>query len=442
MRHVYENRAYGPKPDQGNYWRTTTSSATSDPVAEGDLTCDVAIIGAGYTGLNAALELASAGMDVAVFDSQQVAWGASGRNGGFCCLGGDKLSQGALVRRYGAPETALYRSAQRQAIDRVAEVLDTHSIDADRHSDGETQLAHHAKAAQGFAGEAEQMRAAFGVAPKLLGKDELADHGLNGPAFHAALTIPIGFALNPLKYALGLAGAARSAGARIYAQSPVTEIKHEGRWTLITPKARIRAQRLIVATNGYSSDDLPGWYANRYLPVQSNVLVTRPLSDSELRAQGFDSHQMCYDSRSLLHYFRLMPDNRFLFGMRGAVSASRMATRTVKRRLLSHFHAMFPEWSQVETPHFWTGLACLARSRVPFAGPLGDAPNAWGAMAYHGNGVAMGSYCGCLAADMALGRTTRPHPDFMRHAPRRFELGRFRRVQLRIAYAAYKVMDK
>jgi glycine/D-amino acid oxidase-like deaminating enzyme len=171
-------------------------------------------------------------------------------------------------------------------------------------------------------------------------------------------------------------------------------------------------------------------------------MVTRPLSTDELKAQGFFSHQMCYDSRTLLHYFRLMPDNRFLFGLRGAVSASSVAARAVESRLLSNFRRMFPHWETVEAPYFWTGLACIARNRVPFAGPLGDLPDAWGAMAYHGNGVAMGSYCGRLTAELALGRKTRPHPGFMQNAPRKFELGRFRRAQLRIAYAAYKWMDK
>lgn len=443
MRRIYEKRAYGPKPDRGNYWRATLGHVpTSDPIAEGDLTCDIAIIGAGFTGLNAALELAAEGVDVAVFDSEHVAWGASGRNGGFCCLGGDKLGQRALVRRYGKEQTALYRTAQRAAIDLVAQNIDMFGIDADRHSDGETQLAHRPSDAEGFESEAAEMREAYGVQSTILRHEELSEHGLSGPEFFGALTVPIGFALNPLKYATGLAAAARQAGVRIFGGSPITDIRHEGRWTLISPSARIRAAKLIVATNGYSSEDLPDWYANRYLPVQSNVMVTRPLSTDELKAQGFFSHQMCYDSRTLLHYFRLMPDNRFLFGLRGAVSASSVAARAVESRLLSNFRRMFPHWETVEAPHFWTGLACIARNRVPFAGPLGDLPDAWGAMAYHGNGVAMGSYCGRLTAELALGRKTRPHPDFMQSAPRKFELGRFRRAQLRIAYAAYKWMDK
>lgn len=443
MRRIYEKRAYGQKPDRGNYWRTTVEGpTTTDPVAEGDISCDVAIIGAGFTGLNAAIELADAGVDVAVFDAEHVAWGASGRNGGFCCLGGEKLGQRALIRRYGSNQTAMYRTAQRASIDLVAKHIDDFGLEVDRHSEGETQLAHRPSDSTGFKADAEEIQAIYGVQPTILGKSELADHGLAGPEFYGAITVPIGFALNPLKYAVGLARAAREKGVRIFAGSPITDIRHEGRWTLISPLARIRSAKLIVATNGYSSDDLPAWYSNRYLPVQSNVMVTRPLHEDELRAQGFSSHQMCYDSRTLLHYFRLMPDNRFLFGLRGSVSASGLAARALEQRLRSNFSRMFPHWAGVEASNFWTGLACLSRSRVPFAGPLGDLPDAWGAMAYHGNGVAMGSYCGRLTADMALGRSTRPHPDFMRQAPRKFELGRFRRAQLRIAYMAYKVMDK
>jgi glycine/D-amino acid oxidase-like deaminating enzyme len=102
---------------------------------------------------------------------------------------------------------------------------------------------------------------------------------------------------------------------------------------------------------------------------------------------------------------------------------------------------MFPAWRHVETPFFWSGLICMTRGLVPFAGPIPGMERAFGALGYHGSGVAMAPYAGALAADLALGRSPRPHPAFMRAPPGRFELGRWRRAQLAPALAWYRLKD-
>ena len=139
---------------------------------------------------------------------------------------------------------------------------------------------------------------------------------MSGP-FHGGLTIPLGFALNPRKYHAGLARAAQQAGATLHAHSPVTRLRPiAGRWQLDTAAGSVTADRVLLATNGYSSEDLPDWLAARYLPVQSSVIVTAPLTEAQRQAQGWTSRQMAYDTRQLLHYFRLLPDNR----MKGAAN--------------------------------------------------------------------------------------------------------------------------
>ena len=442
MRRVYQKRAYGSAPIRQNFWPTTVDELPPDPEAEGDINCDVVIVGGGFTGLNAAHELASAGKDVVVLEAEHIGFGASGRNGGFCCLGGDKVTQKTLIRRHGAEEAATYRKAQRVAIDHVAALLEAHGIDADTHSQGETWLAHRTKEGATLQEEAREISELWGAKAEVIPKSDLAAAGLNSPAFHGAVTTPLGFALNPAKYLHGLARVARVAGARIFAASPVAQISHEGRWTLITPKARIRSKTLVMATNGYGSDDIPTWMADRYMPAQSAILLTRPLTEDEIASQGFSSAQMCYDSRRLLHYFRLLPDRRFLFGMRGSTSASAMAARAFKRKIRHDFEAMFPAWAHVETPNYWSGFVCMTRSLTPFAGPLSTLSDAWGAFGFHGNGVSMGSYSGRLVADMILGQTARPRPAFMSATPRKFGLGRFRRFALIPPYLAYGLMDR
>ena len=440
---LYEPRAYGPEPIRDCYW-ADGQPLEIDPSAEGNLFCDVAIVGGGYAGLNAALTLAKAGLDVAVFEANYVGFGASGRNGGFCCLGGDKLSQSELLDRYGRQETATYRAAQCAAIDHVASLLATYDIDADRHSHGETMLAHRAGDLSSLRQVADESAEIYGEPAELVEAKDLRAHGLSGPEFFGAVTVPFGFALNPMKYVQGLRRAVLAAGARIFGHSDVTDIRQASdTWQLATSTANISAQHLIVTTNGYSRENNPDWMRGRYLPTQSSILVTRPLQSAELQNQGFWSRQMCYDSRNLLHYFRLLPDNRFLFGMRAAIRATSAAFEQTRRAQIQDFHRMFPAWAGVDIPYFWSGLLCVSRARVPFAGAMAGLRNAWGAFAFHGNGVAMASYAGhAVASEILQQEVASPLPQFMSAAPRKFELGRYRRALLPLAYLRYKWADR
>jgi glycine/D-amino acid oxidase-like deaminating enzyme len=439
MSRIYPAHAYGSGPRARCFWpETVTPPAYA--AADGAISCDVAIIGAGFTGLSAALHLAEAGQDVRVFEAETPGWGASGRNGGFCCLGGSAASDTILRKPHGEAARRDYRRAEVSAARFVSDLIARHGIEADLHSAGETLLAHTARAAQGLDARAARIEADYGVTPRLVPGSELAQMGMKGP-FHAALTTPIGVALNPMKYTLGLAEAARKAGGRIHAHSPVTAIDQGRAFQLSTPQARITARRLIVATNGYSSDDLPDWMRGRYLPTQSNVIVTRPMSDAELAAQGWTTRQMCYDDRFFLHYFRLMPDNRMLFGMRGGLFSSPRFDRRMERTIRAHFDAMFPAWRHVETPHGWNGLLSLSPDLTPYAGPIPDMPGAFTGLSYHGNGVAMGSYAGAILADLAMDRVPqKPYPQILRTPPRRWPLGRLRRAMLWPPYAIATLM--
>lgn len=440
-RAVYDARAYGPDPIRECFWHETVE-LPGYPELEGNQTCDFAIIGAGFTGLNAAIELA--GEDVVLLDANQPGWGASGRNGGFCCLGGAGLDHENLKRYHGEEEARLFAKAERAAVDHVSARLEAGGIDADCHSDGETLLAHSAHAFAKFAEAAESSHRLYGTTPTILPREALAQAGLKAEGLHGATTMPIGFALNPAKYVAGLARMAGRGGARIHGNTSVTKVKHDGDfWQLTTPHGRVLARRILFATNGYMLDGLPAALTARFLPIQSNILVTRPLTDDELQAQGWTSRQMCYDSRNLLHYFRLLPDNRMLFGLRGDTSGGARSFERMRRVARRDFDRMFPAWHEVETPYFWSGLLALTGKLSPFIGELPDMPNAFAACGYHGNGVGMGSYAGSLVAQQMYGRADpRPAPQFMRILPRRFPLGRHRRLMLPLAYHAYALKDR
>ena len=360
-------------------------------------------------------------------------FGATGRNGGFCCLGGSKASDAYLDQKFGKPERLLYRKAEAVAL--VSRLLKTNQIDADRHSDGETLMAHRPKDVEAMMNEKNTIRENYGVDPVFYPKEELLQHGFGGQ-FHAAMTTPIGFALNPRKYADGLLDAAMGYGLKVYGHSPVIKIeKKSGSFRLTTPKAQVHAATTIVATNGYSSEDLPDWMRARYMPVQSSIVVTRPLSQDELTAQNWTGEQMAYNTHNLLHYFRLLPDQRFLFGMRGGLFATNTNIRIIKKEIRRDFQRTFPEWANVDIEHQWYGLLCRNRSRTPYVGPIHNMSGAFAGFGYHGNGVAMASYSGALLSDLVMGKTPDlPYAKPMRTVPKRFPLGSYRRHLLRPLY--------
>ncbi|MFT4960879.1 MAG: glycine/D-amino acid oxidase-like deaminating enzyme [Paracoccaceae bacterium] len=436
MKRIYSQYAYGPGPRDTCWWDETIA-APDWPTVQGDLAVDVAIVGGGFTGMSAALHLAESGASVAVLEAETPGWGASGRNGGFCCLGGAKLSSSAMVSAFGSVATDEFSQAEVDAISLVSDLLDRFGIDVDRHSDGETQLAHRPKDMDRFL-----VTAAQDPTQTLIEAADLAAHGMNGP-FFGALTTPVGFGLNPRKYLFGLAAAANAAGAQLFQQSAVTSVRKDGPGYLATTTSgQIRCKQVLIATNGYSSDGLPDWISGRYIPTQSTVLVTRPMSIDELAAQGWTSNQMSYDTRNLLHYFRLMPDRRFLFGMRGGLISSPTAERQSRQRTRRDFERIFPAWRDIQSGNSWSGMVCLSRKQVPYAGPVPGQPGMFAGFAYHGNGVAMGSYTGRLLAGLAGAKIPNVSiPEVMKSSPGRFPLGRARRALLPPFYAAMGVAD-
>lgn len=442
MKRLFDAYAYSDGPRAGCWWDASCDIAPRPALAQGGHT-DVAIIGAGFTGLSAALHLAQAGLSVTVLEAERIGWGASGRNGGFCCLGGGMASDAALDRRFGRAGRIAFHRAERAAVDLVEGLITAHGMEVDRHSQGETMLAHRPQDMQGLQAHARTVEENYGVPHRLHTAAELAALGMAGP-FHGGLTVEAGFGLNPRKYLQALAHASLTAGAQIYEQSAVTRLTAQvDGWVLQVNGHRLRADRVILATNGYSSEDVPEWLAGRYLPSQSNVIVTRPLTQPELEAAGWSSDQMAYDTRNLLHYFRLMPDRRFLFGMRGGLLTGAAADARAAARIRADFERMFPAWRGVETTHGWSGMVCLARDMLPFVGAVPDHANLWAGLCYHGNGVAMGSYSGAVLAQLVQGKTPEmPYPEALRSPLRRFPFGRWRRLLLPLAYGAYAVADR
>lgn len=428
-----------------SYWESSADplDLTLDPLS-GDATCDVAIIGGGFTGLSAAIELAGRGVDVCLLEAGAIAWGASGRNGGFACIGSHKLSYDTMIKRYGLEATRAFYRTMKDSIALVAENAERHAIDIWKHGEGEATLAHLPNRLEEFRAEQEFMRATFGEESEVLPQDALKERGIYGPQFHGALMGKTGFGIHPLNYARGMARAAHKAGARLFPLSRMIRWEErDSKHHLYTEHGHLVAARVLVASNGYTPEDVSTRHAGRILPALSNVIVTRPLSDAEMAAQGWTSSTMAYDSRNLLHYFRLLPNNRFLFGGRGGTDSSAAAAAGYQQLLTATFQRLFPAWSSVEISHFWRGFVCLAHDLVPYAGALDERKSVWTSLAYHGNGVAMASWCGRAVARMMLDekKARDEVPAVITRRLARFPLPAFRPLYLKGAYLWFGWQD-
>ncbi|WP_417603945.1 NAD(P)/FAD-dependent oxidoreductase [Primorskyibacter flagellatus] len=443
MRHLYGAYALSDEPNRLNYWaRDVPEDALAAASAQGDISADVLVIGGGYTGLNAALHLAKDGVSVCLIDARHPGWGASGRNGGFCCAGGTRAPDKVLTRRFGEGATQEVRDAELAAIDHVASLTERLGVAIDRHSDGETILAHSRSAQKHLRAQQPDLDHAYNTNTQIYDTRQLKTLGM-ASSHHGGLTLPVGFALHPRKYLSGLARAAASAGVALYGDSLALDVARDGNdFVVTTPQARIKADRLIVATNGYTTEDLIPWLRGRTLPAQSSVIATEPMNAETLNAQGWTSHQMAYEDRRLLHYFHLTPDNRMVFGMRGGLVSSAANEPRIRARVRTDFDRIFPAWAHVPTPYYWSGMVCLTASLTPYCGEIPQMPGAFTAFGYHGNGVAMGSYCGTILADLAQGKPPRHlRPRAFAAPPPRFPLGRYRRGFLAAEYAWARLTD-
>jgi len=443
MKHLYHPTALDLSIPVPSWWRDTRPDVPAYPALENEIETEIAIIGGGYTGLSAAYHLArDHNVQAVVLERAYPGWGGSGRNGGFCCMGSSKLSWSRIAAKFGLEEAQSFWRSQRDSVGLVAEIIDREGIDVDKTGEGEVSLAHKPNLAEGMKEEAAYMAKTFGAAEKFLTKEELVARGFNSPGLYAGVANPVGFGLNPWKYVTGLAAATAKAGARIHANSEVIHWSREGnKHVLATPRGRVRAEKVLIATAGYTPEDIHADYGGRVLPALSSIVVTRPLTQAEQKAQGWTNTTPVYDIRYLLHYFRLLPDGRMMFGGRGGLSAEPARLRQQQDQIEADFRAYYPEWRHVEVTHRWSGLVCLAQDLVPHVGAWDDQPGVYYAMCYHGNGVAMGTWSGRAVARAMTGGIEE-RPGFIRRPAPKFPLPFLRPLYLRGAYVTYGIKDR
>lgn len=441
---LYDRRHYDRTEPIGSYWEATGGPEPEGLAAlDGDRTAEVAIVGGGYAGLSTAWHLAREhGIEAVVLEAGPVGWGGSGRNGGFCCLGGDKLGTAAVAARFGRDEARRWHEVQKAGIARVAEIAAENAIDFQRAGEGEWLVAHRP-------GRVDRLRASAATVRDILGEtwpvfDEAAlkERFIDAPEAHGGMFVPHGFGLHPMRWVRGLAAAVAGAGIALHPRTTVTAMRREGDgWRLSAATGSVTARRVLVTGNGYLDERLHAGLAGRPLPALSSIVVTRPLTLGERTAHRWQEPALMADRRNLVFYIRMLPDHRLLFGARGGTDASPPAFARRIAWMRRRLGERFPAWREVAIEHAWWGLVALARDRHVHLSPLDDGVmTLWGC---HGSGVALMTGLGQVAATLLAGREPNmPTPAFIRRPAPAFPLPALRVPYLRGAYAWYGLRDE
>ena len=375
-------------------------------------TYDVAIVGAGYTGLSAARHLARVGATVVVLERERVAFGASSRNGGQV-LTGLRVEPARLVARYGERRARELFDASREAIARVEALIAQESIDCEYARVGHLRAAWKGSHFATFRDEQDLLSRVFHHRVELLSRaDQRAE--LGSDAYHGLLIDEGSRALNPARYAHGLAAAASRAGAAIATGAGVTRLVKTGRgWTVSTTSGELQARDVLVATNGYTNGAAPA-LQRRFVPIGSYIIATEPLSPAE-GASVLPRGRVAFDTKYFLYYFRLSADRRLLFGGRADFRRPEdrhpETTRRAAAILRKGLATIFPELAGKAIQYAWSGNVAFTRDEMPRAGKLDGMYYAGG---YCGHGVAMATYLGELIARRIAGEPIE-HPLFDDH---------------------------
>ncbi|MEZ0214089.1 MAG: NAD(P)/FAD-dependent oxidoreductase [Xanthobacteraceae bacterium] len=362
---------------------------------DGDRRVSVAIIGAGFTGLSAALHLAEAGVDVAVLEAREPGWGASGRNGGQVNPG-LKWEPDQIEAAFGPELGGRMAALGAGAPDLVFALVERLGIACEAHRGGTLRAAVNAASERSVRASAEQW-ARRGAPVAWLDGPACARITGTG-AYRGASLDRRGGSLNPLGYARGLAEAAVKAGAAIYSRSGVETLRREDKgWVLSTASGTLRAEHVLIGTNGYSDGLWPG-LARSVAPVFSAITATEPLPP-EVLAAIMPGRPVLYEISARYAYYRLDAHGRFLMGGRSALRAS--TAPADYRPLVEHAERLFPALAGRRWSHAWNGRVAVTADHLPHLHE--PAPGLHIGLGYNGRGVAMATAMGRLLARRVLG---------------------------------------
>ncbi|HUL15521.1 MAG TPA: FAD-binding oxidoreductase [Terriglobales bacterium] len=390
-----------------NYWLQTVEMPRFEerPLPE---SADVAVIGAGFTGLSASRTLAKSGATVVVLEAYNVGWGASSRNGGMV-LTGLKLGIPEIMARYGREATKQMYEASLASIDCVEQIIREEAIDCNFSRCGHLEVACKPKHFDEFRRGAEMIAREFGHEQQIVEKRDLQGE-IGSAIYHGGLVDETSAGLNPARYVAGLSGAAARSGAAVHEQTRAERLERQSRqgtpgWKVTTSRGAFWSRDILIATSGYTSAVTPS-LQKKIIPIGSYIIVTEVLPDA-LASELSPRNRMIFDSKNYLYYYRLTPDRRMLFGGRAAFfpeneNTVRESAEILRRGMLQ----VYPQLRDTKVDFVWGGTLDFAFDIMPHAGKVGGLRYSLG---YAGHGVAMATFLGSKMAEAILtGRDDNP----------------------------------
>lgn len=388
---------------RNSYYEASATRPQPLPSLTENVTVDACVIGGGYAGLSAALELAERGYSVALLEAQTIGWGASGRNGGQALVGFGVTGQEAL-------EAQLTREEARRAWDVSVEALallrariDKHAIACD-YTLGHLTLAVNARKAHKLQTWTKHVTQRYDYPLQPIAHDEI-QHWIASPRFHSGVYDAHSGHLHPLKFCLGLADAARAAGVRIFENTAALGLGRGDNPRVKTAGGEVTCRFVVLAASVYLdkfSKQLAPELVPRIMPVGTYVIATEPMeatrADALIRGRA-----AAFDNNLILDYFRVTADNRLLFG--GGESYSRMTPLNLAQRMRKRMLAVFPQLDDLRVPYVWGGFVDLTMNQAPDFGRVDR--NIFYLQGFSGHGLALAVMAGKLVAETIAGQAER-----------------------------------
>ena len=413
-------------------WAATAPAGPECPPLDSNDDADVAVVGAGYTGLSTALHLARAGRRVVVLDAGEPGWGCSGRNGGQVNPGGMKMLPDDVVATLGPVWGERFLEFGDRSCDLVFELIERYGIECEALRPGYVQGGYGAKGRR-FNREWARQWTERGRGTRFLERDEIA--ALIGTRrYDSGMYDARGGSVQPLAYARGLARAAIEEGAAIHGASAATAVLHDGAgWSVRTERASVRCEFVVLATNGYTGDLWPG-LRETVVPVASFVTATTPLGHNVLPSVLPGRHAVSETARIIV-YYRLDRQGRFIIGGRGRWfdvadhgDASHVRAAAVR---------LFPQLEGVEWEYRWAGWPAITRDHLPRLLALDRA--VYAGLGYNGRGVASATLMGQQLAGAILGDV---EPLVEVRTPDRFAFHRLRQIGISYHMLTGRLLDR
>ena len=384
---LHVNDRPGAYPE--SWYAATTEFLPEQAALEGPISTDVCVIGAGYTGLSAALHLAEMGHKVAIVEAQRVGFGASGRNGGQ--LGsGQRNDQHQLEKSFGFEKAKLLWDLAEDSKALVKNLIEKHNIDCYL-KPGIAHLGLNKREMNELHEEAEHLSTRYGYEHlEILDKDQ--GHVLcRSPEYHGGYLDTGAAHLHPLRFSIGLAKAAIAAGVTIFERSQVIRIDRGTKPVVHTEDGIITCDNLVLAANGYMGDLVPE-VARRVMPINNYIAATEPLG--ELADEILSKDVAIADTKFVINYFRLSHDRRMLFG--GTESYRYKFPSDIAGNVRKPMSQIFPQLANTKIDYAWGGTLGITMRRMPYLGRI--TPNIFNATGYSGHGVGSATHAGQLVA--------------------------------------------